>query len=487
MTILTRNARNTSLLAALPLVAGALIAGTTPTLRADPAPAAPVVSQPRFADIVEAVQPAVVKIEVTRKAARLERLNAPDVRPFGPSPFGAAPPRGALPQPHGERTLEGMGSGFVVDADGYVVTNHHVVEDAESIAVRFADGELARAEIVGTDPLTDLAVLRVDADRELAVVEFGDSERARVGDWIVAIGSPFGLGGSVTAGIISAVGRDIRSGPYDNYIQFDAPINRGNSGGPIVDETGRVVGVNTAIYSPTGGNIGIGFAIPARDAAHIVTQLRAHGEVTRGWLGVQVQSVDTELAEALGTGERRGALVADVVDGSPASLAGLAPGDLIVRFGDADVDGPRDLSRAVARTEPGAKVRLEVVRDGRSRALSAIVDRSETRPLADSDPAEPAHRDGYGLALAPLDDGMRDRLGLADDAAGALVVRIVPGSGAAEAGLRPGDLIVRVNRRDVADVEGAIAALESAKREAGRAALLVRRGPAQFFTTVNAA
>lgn len=487
--------KHLSALAAMPLLAGALVAGQ-PSARAETAPSVAAVARPQLADVIEAAQPAVVMIEASRPAGRMERLNGATPErgmvPFGPFPFRQAPfgmvpfpERDGVPRPEGR--IEGMGSGFVIDGDGYVVTNNHVIEGADEVRVTFADGESVAATVIGTDPQTDLALLKVETDRELPAVAFGDSETARVGDWVVAIGSPFGLGGSVTAGIISAVGRDIRSGPYDNYIQIDAPINRGNSGGPIIGADGRVVGVNTAIFSPNGGNIGIGFAIPARDAAHIVGELREHGSVTRGWLGVHVQSVDEDVAAALGLGDARGALVADVAENSPAALAGLAAGDLIVRFGDTEVTEPRDLSRAVARTEPGAKVHVAIVRDGRAERFTAIVDRSATSQVAARAPSGEPDREGFGLALAPLDGEARSRLGLDEDVNGALVVRVRPGSGAAAGGLRPGDVIVRVNRRVVARLDAAISALEAARRDAGKAVVLVRRGPSQFFAALDVA
>jgi serine protease Do len=390
--------------------------------------------------------------------------------------------------PQAPQRSEGAGSGFVIDADGYIVTNHHVVSDSEKIVVTFQDGEQLDATVVGQDPKTDLALLKVDADRSLPFVSFADSDRARVGEWVLAIGNPFGLGGTATAGIISARGRDIQSGPYDDYIQIDAPINRGNSGGPVFNIEGNVIGVNTAIFSPNGGNIGIGFAIPANQAASVVAQLKDGGAVERGWLGVQIQDIDEDLARTLGLEGAQGALVADVVADSPAAKAGFEAGDVVTRFGDSKVDSARSLSLAVANRKPGNSVDVEVVRQGERLELEVeLGDATSTEQLAASGSSGGDAADGasLGLRLAPLTDQYRSQLGLPDDVEGAVVVDVSAGSAAAAKGIRPGDVITQVNHRDVASVDAAVAALKEAQRQGANALVLVRRGDGQRFVAMS--
>ena len=484
---------------ALPLALGAVAwPGIVPVHAAPSSPAQIGFVQPQLADVIEAVQPAVVKIAVTKSAARVAKLEGravpfDDDSPFGEfmRRFGQGPyadgPRG---EPSGK--VEGLGSGFIIDGKGYIVTNNHVVDGADEIKVTLTDGKELTGKLVGADPQTDLALVKVDADKDLPAVSFGDSDRARVGDWVVAIGSPFGLGGSVTAGIISARGRDIHSGPYDNYLQIDAPINSGNSGGPIIGADGKVIGVNTAIYSPNGGNIGIGFAIPAREAERVVTELRSHGGVTRGWLGVQIQPVTADMAEALNVKDAAGALVAEVVAKSPAARAGIKVGDVILKFADTSIKDARDLGKAVAVAEPGAKVTIDILRNGEQRQLATIIDRNaqQTEVAFDSD-HHPAVNDKLdeelGLALGPLSSDAREHLNLDHDVQGALVLGIKNGGAAEQSGLRPGDIIVRVNRAEVADARAARAALGAAKQGQHAAVVLVRRGDQQFFTSMKLA
>ncbi|MBK8957010.1 MAG: DegQ family serine endoprotease [Proteobacteria bacterium] len=464
-----------------------------------PAPT-PTFGQPQFADVIEDVQPAVVKIAVVKNAAKVARLEGrameldPDspmgqfFRHFGPGPFAFGAPQG---EPQSK--IEGLGSGFIVDKSGYIVTNNHVIDGADDIKVTLSDGRELAGKLVGTDPQTDLALIKVEPKGELPSVSFADSDKARVGDWVVAIGSPFGLGGSVTAGIISARGRDIHSGPYDDYLQIDAPINSGNSGGPVINAEGRVVGVNTAIYSPNGGNIGIGFAIPAREAERVVSQLREHGGVTRGWLGVQIQPVNAEMAEALRMDEAGGALVAAVVDKSPAARAGVKVGDVILKFGDTAIKDARDLSRAVAKSEPGSKVHIEVVRNGKNQRLATVIDRNAQNDVAFNQDAGPANNgvdkldEKLGVVLGALSSDARAQLNLDDSVKGALVVGVKNGSAADESGLKPGDVIVRVNNAEVADASAAKHALGSAHDDKRPVVVLVRRGDQQFFTAMKLA
>ena len=331
---------------------------------------------PSFAPLVKATRPAVVTIRTAgRKQDAL--VQGPQIDPqmreflerfFGRDPFGNLPQRRQAPNGGQQRPM-GLGSGFIIDADGVIVTNNHVVAGADEITVVLANGDELDATLIGTDDKTDLAVLRVDAGRDLPTVPWGDSDKVEVGDWAIAIGNPFGLGGSVTAGIVSARGRDIRSGPYDDFLQVDAPINRGNSGGPLFDQQGNVIGVNTAIFSPSGGNVGIGFAIPANLAREIVSELIEDGSVQRGWLGVSIQPVTPEIADAIGLEHAAGALIADVNDGGPAARGGLKRGDVILRFDDVDIETVKDLTRAVARTDPGTRTDVQIWRKGSEKTL----------------------------------------------------------------------------------------------------------------------
>jgi serine protease Do len=441
-----------------------------------------------FADVIEAVSPAVVNImvsKVERAAPTGFEFRTPQGQelPFEQF-FGRFfdMPEGARP----ERRSEGQGSGFLIDGAGHIVTNNHVAGDAEKITVTLQDGRKYDATLVGRDAKTDLALIKVNAG-DLPYVEFGDSDRARVGDWVVAIGNPFGLGGTATAGIISARGRDIQSGPYDDYLQLDAPINFGNSGGPVFNVSGEVIGVNTAIFSPNGGNIGIGFAIPANQAKQIVASLKENGSVERGWLGVQIQNLDDELAESLGMSDARGALVAEVMGDGPAARGGIQAGDVITRFNGQDIDSARTLSRVVASAPPSKAAKVTVWRDGRSRELSVELGMAEqTEQVAAANPGagQPGSA-ALGLTLRPLTDQDRTQLNLPSEAQGALVVGVAPNSPAAEKGIRPGDVITRVNQQPVANVSEAVAALNAAKEGDENALLLVRRGDSQRFVALS--
>jgi serine protease Do len=323
----------------------------------------------------------------------------------------------------------------------------------------------------GRDPLTDLAVLKIDAGHPLPFVAFGDSDRARVGEWVIAVGDPFGLGGTVTAGIVSALGRNINAGPYDDFIQIDAPINRGNSGGPLFDESGRVIGVNTAIYSPNGGSVGIGFAIPAATAGRVVAQLREHGSIERGWLGIAMQPVDEGMAKALGRADNRnGALVDEVQANSPASRAGIEPGDLITAINGDTVHGPRDLAREVGATQPNHDLRLTIMRDGHERQITATlaVNPKADEAASNGGSAAPSE-DRVGLALVPLSPDARERLGVEPDVHGVVVANVAPGSRAASSGIMAGDVILRIGTTAVDSPSAAqaqIRAAQSANREA---------------------
>jgi serine protease Do len=399
--------------------------------------------------------------------------------------FFEMPGQGGVPRE--PQYSQGQGSGFVIAADGYIATNRHVVEDAAEVVVTLASGEQLDATVVGQDSRTDLALIKVDADRPLDFVAFGDSDRARIGDWVLAIGNPFGLGGTATAGIISARGRDIQSGPYDEYLQIDAAINSGNSGGPVFNGAGEVIGINTAIFSPNGGNIGIGFAIPANQAETVIAELKRDGTVDRGWLGVQIQDLDQALADTLGLDAKQGAIVADVVTEGPAAEAGLEVGDVILRVDGTVVDSAKGLGRLVGDRDSGDRVELEIWRDGRriERAVSLGALETAERVARAGTPA--ADRNALGLTLDNLDDARRAELGLAPDAQGALVVGVAPESEAARQGIRPGDLIVSVDRKRTESAGAAQGALaESAARD-GKALVLVRRGESQRFVALGKA
>jgi serine protease Do len=443
-----------------------------------------------FADVVEQVSPAVVNIAVTKEAQTLPTTMFRGQRPGGNNTpydefferFFGAP--GMVPRE--SRPMRGLGSGFLIDESGYIVTNNHVIEGASNVVVLLEDGKELDATLVGTDPNTDLALLKVESDEPLPALAFGNSDEARVGDWVLAIGNPFGLGGSATAGIISARGRDIRSGPYDDYMQIDAPINSGNSGGPIFNAAGEVIGVNTAIFSPNGGNVGIGFAIPAKVALSVVDELRASGSVKRGWLGVQIQDINDELAASFGLEKATGALVGDVVEGSPAAQAGIKVGDVIVTFDGKDVDTAKALSLAVAAADPADKVPLRVLRDGKGKSLHVTLGEAEQQQARTSfggnKESEPASE--LGLSLAELTDIYRQRLGLPDDVKGVLITEVQPGSDAAEQGLRPGDVVSRIGSSRIENIDDAMRAINEARSRGDRAALLVRRNDGQQYVSV---
>ena len=367
----------------------------------------------------------------------------------------------------GSQKVNSLGSGFVIDPSGFVVTNNHVIEDADDIEVVFPDGRKLKATLVGTDPKTDLSVLKVDPPAPLKAVRFGDSRQMRIGDWVMAIGNPFGLGGSVTVGIISARGRNINAGPYDNFIQTDAAINKGNSGGPLFNMKGEVIGINTAIISPSGGSIGIGFAVPTELAQNIVNQLIEFGETRRGWLGVRIQPVTDEIAESLGLDSARGALVSGVVAGGPVDNGEIRAGDVILAFDGVPVREMRDLPRAVAESPVGKAVDVTVLRDGKEQTVQVTLGRLEDspadeqveegaapegqEPMPDGDQGEEQNGEvqsgpaiALGMTIAPLDDERRAEFSIDDSIEGVVITEVEGGSAAAGKGLKPGDVIVEV-------------------------------------------
>jgi serine protease Do len=413
-----------------------------PASRAHAAPPAAPSSRDSFAPAVASASPAVVHVKVT-------------------SVMPSAMPGWGRP----DAVRQGTGSGFIIQADGIVLTNNHVVANAREITVTLSDGRQLQAEVRGRDPKTDLAVLAVDAPEPLPVATLGDSDAVSVGDWVIAIGNPFGLENTVTAGIVSAKGRAIGAGPYDEFIQTDAPINPGNSGGPLLDDHGAVVGINTAIFSQSGGSIGIGFAVPINLAKRLVPQMEKDGHVTRGWLGVTLQKLTPPLAETLKVEPGRGALVSAVTPQGPAARAGVAPGDVIVRWDGTTVDEHASLPALVAATPVGRTVEMEALRDGAKQTFSITVDKMAEEPVADADEAATSSRARFGMGLQELSPGDRKQLGL-DDERGVGITNVAPGSPADRAGLEPGDVILEVNRHPVSTVE-------SVREEAGKTTTLL--------------
>ena len=449
-----------------------------------------------FAEQIEGLAPSVVNITTTKT---VEVSGTPDL------PF-QVPPGSPLEewfreffenQPgQGQRRSSGAGSGFIIDATGFIVTNNHVIEAADEITVVLNDNTRLSAELIGTDEKLDVAVLKVAHDAPLPAVSFGDSDTARVGDWVLAVGNPFGLGGSVSVGIVSARQRDISSGPYDDFIQTDAAINRGNSGGPLFNMDGEVIGINTAIFSPSGGSVGIGFAIPANRAKITVEQLKEFGRTRRGWLGVRIQSVDEVIAEGLGLDDPRGALISGVTPQGPAAEAGIEKGDVILEFDGRTVPSMRDLPWIVAQTQVGDRVPVQVFRQGRERTVFVRVgelEEAEQAQLANfdgdaaPDPAQPRSLavDDLGVDLTELTASVRAEFELEDDVRGVLVSEIDPAGAAAEAGIREGDVIAEIGQEPVATT-GDVSEQMDKVRDSRRGAVLftVIRGGNQLYVGV---
>ncbi len=429
---------------------------------------------PSFADLAERVEPAVVSIAVSGKTEVSAQVN--------PMPFAEGRgldeffkhfrdrfPGAGKSAP---REFQGAGSGFIISADGYVVTNNHVVERASEIEVLLSNGDSYDAKIVGRDPKTDLALLKVEADEPLPFVALGDSDGARVGEWVVAVGNPFGLGGTVTVGIVSALGRDINSGPYDDYLQIDAPINRGNSGGPLFNNRGEVIGVNSAIYSPTGGSVGIGFAIPSNMVGDIVAELKTSGKVTRGWLGVQIQALTDDIAESLGLEDTRGALVAGVEPDSPAARAGVKPGDVIVGMNGETLDEYKDLPKLVASASAGSESTLTVKRNGETVELAVEIGNMPEEDVKVA-LAEDSDTPKLGVYLAELTPEARQRYRIGEDTEGVLVAGVEQGSPAAKAGITAGEVIHMVGQQAVRSPEDVISRVQQAAADNKPSVLLM--------------
>ena len=446
-----------------------------------------------FADLVETLQPAVVNVSTTQmmEGGSDEGLEFefPEGSPF--RDFFDQFNRKRGEKEERPRRAQSLGSGFIIAAEGLVVTNNHVIEGADKITVTLFDDTTYDAELVGRDTKTDLALLQIKADRKFPFVSWGNSDNMRVGDWVIAIGNPLGLGGTVTAGIVSARQRDIRSGPYDDYIQTDAPINRGNSGGPLFDMSGNVIGINTAIYSQSGGSIGIGFSIPSNLADGVIEQLRKFGTTRRGWLGVQIQQVTDEIAESLGLTDARGALVAGVLDNSPAQAAKMKEGDVILKFDGRDVNESRKLPRIVADTAVGKSVKVVVWRAGREVTLNITLGELEKFDEAnlsanapDDEPAKAVERsfDELGLSLSTITPAIAEELGLDKDVEGVIITNVDGDSAAAENGLRQGDVITEIFQEKVLTPDAVEAKIEDARSRGLRSILLtVRSGDDQRF------
>jgi serine protease Do len=462
---------------------------------------------PSFSPLVKKVLPAVVNISVTEKAETAAsddqdmdsdqggQQGMPSspfdefLRKFFEQQGQGFPGMPMRPGPQHAEQRVALGSGFIIDPAGYVVTNNHVVANADKVTVIFQDGSKHPAKVLGRDAKTDLALLKIEAKEPLPYVSWGDSNAAQVGDWVLAVGNPFGLGGTVSSGIISARGRDIHSGPYDDYLQLDAAINRGNSGGPTFNLNGQVIGINTAIYSPNGGSVGIGFAIPASLAKPVIEQLREHGKVERGWLGVQIQEVTPEIAKGLGLPKAEGALIADVTPDSPAAKAGLKQGDVILSFNGHEVAKVRDLPIVVAQTPVGDKAKVEVFRSGKDENLAVAIGKMPENPQVAENQQQGDQQDAgnsataLGLKLAPLTGELRQRAGVPKSVKGVVVTGIEDSSPLAQLGIQPGDVIVQVNQQPVTTPQQAESKLKEAQSGANKNVLLLinRHGTNQYL------
>jgi len=454
------------------------------------------------ADLAEGLLGAVVNISTSQNVKGTEAPNAvpmpelPEGSPFQDFFDEFFKNRGGEGQNNSPgQKVQSLGSGFVVDAaEGFVVTNNHVIADADEIEVNFADGSKLKAELVGTDTKTDIALLKVDPKaKKLTAVKFGDSNQIRIGDWVMAIGNPFGLGGTVTVGIVSARNRDINAGPYDDFIQTDAAINRGNSGGPLFNMTGEVVGINTAIISPSGGSIGIGFSIPSELAVSVVDQLRQFGETRRGWLGVRIQPVTDEIAESLGMTSAKGALVAGIIKGGPVDNGSILPGDVIIKFDGKDVTEMRDLPRVVAESPVGKAVDVLVVRKGVEQTVKVTLGRLEDgEKLAAAEDGKP-QEDGeavttasvLGMTIGELTDEAKTKFGIAADVSGVVITEVAANSAAAERGVVAGEVITEIAQETVStpkDVMDRIGALKEQGRKNALLMLASKTGELRFVT-----
>ena len=437
---------------------------------------------PDFSNLVAQVKPAVVSVTNKMRAtsAVLDDDQQGDLAQQLPFPFNQMIPKGPQPQ---DRAVEARGSGFIISADGLIVTNNHVVKGARTLSVTLDDGTVLPASVIGTDPRTDIAMIKVSSPRPLPFIQLGNSRDVRPGEWVVAMGNPFGLSSTVTAGIVSAVSRDIGAGPYDQFIQVDAPINQGNSGGPLFTQDGKVIGMNTAILSPTGGSVGIGFAIPSDMIRTVAAQLQKDGKVIRGYVGVEAQQITPSTAQALHLKDNAGALLAGVQRGSPAAEAGLEPGDVIESVNGTKINGPKDLAVYVAAIQPGGQAHLSVLHDGQVKDVTikvATLPADRTASIERQDGAEKHPR--IGLSLAPLSPDVLGQLDVPDGTTGVVVRGVQSGSPAETAGMQSGDVIVGVGSRAVGSPSEATRAMQAALTQNNHSLALrvIRNGQPMF-------
>jgi serine protease Do len=457
---------------------------------------------PGISDLVDKLLPAVVEISVVSKVPNAAADASPTPQIPDDSPFKDffdeflkkkqqqqqgqggenKPEDNGVPSVPDDRTVNSMGSGFIVDATGLIVTNNHVVEGADTIQVHMQDGTIMKAELVGRDPKTDVAVIRVKPAKPLPIIVFGDSDHVRIGEWVIAIGNPFGLGGSVSLGIVSARNRDINAGPYDDYIQTDAAINKGNSGGPLIDLEGKVVGINSAIFSPTGGSVGIGFSVPSNTANSVVNQLVKFGETRRGWLGVKIQTVTPDIAESMGMDKSRGALVADVTPGSPSEKAGLQAGDVIVQFDGRTISDSKELPRVVAETEVGKEVTVKVIRDSKETEVKVTLGRLEDGEKlvakatgADAPPPVPAPTTVtlLGMTVSSLTEDLRGKFKTDEKVKGALITEVAKDGPAVDKGITAGDVILEAGGKAVETSADVSAAVDAATKDGKTSVLML--------------
>src|SRR6266436_2526503 len=452
------------------VVVAALFAGANLASRPDWAPQAQIRVRPAgFADVVDRVKPAVISVRVKFDAGKsgkeISRLSKDSRSGRAFRRFGQPDTPGARSSSRGRNILTGQGSGFFISADGYAVTNFHVVEQADNVEVTADDGRVYSAKVIGADQHSDVALVKVDGAGNLPFVTFADSN-PRVGDWVIAVGNPFGLGGTVTAGIVSARGRDIGAGPYDDFIQIDAAVNRGNSGGPTFDMDGNVIGVNTAIVSPTGGSVGIAFAIPAETVKAVVAQLKDRGKVTRGWIGVQLQEVTADLAENFGLTAARGALVAEPQPGSPAAKAGIESGDVIVSINGNEAHDSREIARTISGLPPGSMATIVVIRKGQEKSFNIVLGNLADQREVSANP-EPPKQKGTGTSVPRLG------VAVARAADGVVVTSVDPGGPAAALGIASGDVILQAADKKVAAAIDLRNVIEAAQK-AGKHTVLMR-------------
>lgn len=447
-----------------------------------------------FADLVEKVSPAVVNISTTQLIEDKHSNNSFGFTFPPDSPFQEYFKEFGLPDDetnNGSQQRIGLGSGFIIDPKGYVVTNYHVIQDAQAIQVTLNNGEQYEASLVGADQRTDIAVLKIEVKQSLVFAQLGDSDKARVGDWIVAVGNPFGLGGSVTVGVLSARGRDIQSGPFDDFLQLDAAINRGNSGGPSFNMQGEVIGINTAIYSPNGGSVGIGFAIPSNVAKPIINALKEKGMVERGWLGIQIQAVTSEISEAVGLSKAQGALIVSVQPNSPAARAGLLAGDIIIKVDQQDILTMHQLPKVIASIPPSKKVNLSVWREQKSLVITVELGRLEdpktnitsSPPIVKNPPILNERQILEGISLSSLNAEFRQRFNISDQVKGVGIADVKSSSPAAAYGLKKGDVIVQVGQKRITSLTELETAVQNAKNAKKTSVLLLinRQGNETFI------